>query len=315
MAIFRTLVRVGVITAAAGGLAVIVLGPDRLRALGLQMQRGIGSAVDARITDPIALRAQLRDLENQYPQRIAEVRGDLAELEVQMAQLRRDREISRKVVELTTADLNQMQAVLTRAAQVAAETTDPTAVRVRFEGAAQAVSLDEGQGRAARIAQLREVHTARIGEIERDLGYLAQQHERLTGLLAQLETEHADFQSQLWTLDRQVDAIARNERMIALMEKRQRTIAEHSRYRAASLDQVRGRLADIRARQEAKLAALARASDVKDYENTARYLLDARPNHEEAWPPRSPANPPKKVLEIGPGESGPALSPGPVVQR
>jgi hypothetical protein len=59
------------------------------------------------------------------------------------------------------------------------------------------------------------------------------------------------------------------------MEKRQNTLSELSRYDAGSLDQVEGKLNQIRTRQEAQLEMLANAEYRSSYENRARYELDS----------------------------------------
>jgi peptidoglycan hydrolase CwlO-like protein len=273
MPIVRTIVRAGVITAVVGGTAMVVAGPDRAFAVFSQTRTRVNTAIDARVTDPVALRAQLKDLESQYPRRIADVRGDLAELNEQLSQLDRELAVSRKVVHMADADLDQMQDVLARAEEARTEAAGHI-IRVRFDDN-RPMSLDDAYGRANRVSQVRSAYATRAADIERDLGYLGQQKERLETLLEQLETERAEFQTQLWQLDRQVDAIARNDRMIELMQKREATIENQSRYRAASLDQVTARLADIRAKQEAKLQMHSQSTDVKNYENAAKYLLDS----------------------------------------
>jgi len=161
----------------------------------------------------------------------------------------------------------------------------------------------------------------RVSDIERDLGYLGQQKDRLDTLLTQLETERAEFQTQLWGLDRQVDAISRNDRMIEIMQKRQVTIDEHSRYSAASLDQINARLADIRAKQESKLEMFAQNNDIKNYENAAKYMIDgeksAEPRQLKRSHPKTIEITPS-VIEIGPGDVipvGPAPSQGPVASK
>ena len=92
-------------------------------------------------------------------------------------------------------------------------------------------------------------------------------------LLVQLETEHTRFQAQLWQLERQVDAIARNERLIELLEDRNKTIEECSRFDAISVDHVTERLAEIRSRQEAELELLSSTQETTDYEEQARQAL------------------------------------------
>jgi chromosome segregation ATPase len=145
---------------------------------------------------------------------------------------------------------------------------------VRFAG--ETLGLDQAHSKLNAIEQHSAAFAQRVADIDRDLGYLSQQESRLSTLLDQLETEQGQFQSQLWQLDRQVDAIARNDRMIDMMSKRQNTIDKHSRYRAESLDQVNVRVADIRARQEAQLESLSKTTTANNYENRARLDLDGR---------------------------------------
>jgi chromosome segregation ATPase len=320
----KTVVRAGIITALVGGTAIVIAGPDRIGALARQARGSVNSAIDSKISDPVALRAQLRNLESQYPYRIEEVKGDLAELDVQITQLQRELEVSRLSASMADADLQQMQAVLTRAEE-ARESGVAQVVKVRF-GEERPVNLEQAYAKATRQTQLRDAFGSKAGDIERDLGYLGQQRERLSGLLSQLETERAEFQTQLFALDRQVDAIGRNDRMITILQKRQDTIENHSRYRAASLDQVTARLADIRAKQEGKLQSLTQSTDIKNYENAAKYLLDSQRGKDlglkrtgQAAPKAVEVGP--SVIEIGPesvksSPGAPALEkPGQIVSR
>lgn len=297
----KTVVRGAVITALAGGVAVAVAGPDRVRALFHSARSQINHAIDSNISDPAALRAQLRSLEEQYPKRISDVRGDLAELNEQIGQLDRELAVSKKVVAMAESDIEQMQGVLSKAEEARTQGAAQV-IRVRFDGE-RACNIDEAYAKAGRVTQLRNAYVQRVSDIERDLGYLGQQKDRLDTLLGQLETERAEFQAQLWTLDRQVDAISRNDRMIEIMQKRQETIEEHGRYRVASLDQLTAHLADIRAKQESKLDMYGQNSELKNYENAAKYLLDNEHSAEtkkfKVSKPRSLEISPT-VIEIGP---------------
>ncbi|HRJ50276.1 MAG: hypothetical protein KF787_02555 [Phycisphaeraceae bacterium] len=295
----KTIVRTAVITGLVGGAAVIIAGPERVGCLVNQTRGAINNQIDKAIDDPIALRSQIRSLEEQYPRRIAEVRSDLAELRQQGEQLRRERELSDRVVALAERDFDQMKTLIARAQDAQSE---GAIVRVVFNN--QPVNLDDAYAKATRMQQVRETHAVRLADIDRDLGYLGQQEERLTELLGQLETEHAGFQTQLWQLDRQIDAIGRNDRMIATLEKRQETIDRHSRYRAESLDQLSARFAEIRSRQEARLQGLTSGRVMTNYEDRARIELDAR-NLGGRAPTQVLVKPP--VIEIRPDDA--AFSP------
>lgn len=307
----KTVVRAAVLTAVVGGVAVAVAGPDSVKAFLHQTRSNVRKVVDSQVSDPVALRAQLQNLEQQYPQKIEEVEGDLAELNGQIGQLERDLAVAKQVVAMAEVDLTQMQNVLVKAEAARTEAVSQglvQEVRVRFDSGDRAVKLEDAYAKANRLTQLRNAYASRVPDLERDLGYLGQQKERLDSLLSQLKTERAEFQSQLWSLDYQVDAISRNDRMIEIMSKRQATIENHSRYKAGSLDQITSRLADIRAKQESKLEMFAQNSDVKNYESAAKYLLDseaaAKPNQLRFDKPKALEVGPT-VIEIGPDDVKP----------
>lgn len=272
----KHVIRFGLIGALITGAGLAVAGGPRVRAVMDQARHTINVKIDSNITDPVALRSQLRDLEGQYPQRIAEVRSDLTELREQMGQLVREQEVNERVVALADSDLDKLNSAVTQAEQAAfvqvASDGEPKRIVICFKS--DRLSVDDAYTRVNEITNTRNAYSSRADDIERDLGYLAQQEERLVGLLSKLETERQTFQTQLWELDRKVDAVARNDRMIDIMEKRQRTIDEQSRYRAGSLDQITSRLADIKAKQESKLAALASDHARVNYEDMAKSQID-----------------------------------------
>jgi hypothetical protein len=311
MAFTKSLVRFAVITGLVGGAAAVVVGPDRLGALFDQTQNSINKQVDKVITDPVALRAQMRKLEGEYPERLADVRSDLAELQQQRAQLVREQEVSARVVQLAEDDMSTLTAMIERgeqANQIALASFDPAdaeaqdhVIRINFNG--QSIPLKDAYTKATRISQVHTAYTSRATDIERDMGYLDTQETRLKDLLGQLETEYAEFQAQVWAMDRQVDSIARNERLIEMMEKRQRTIDEQGRYKAYSLEQLNSRFADIRARQEAKLEAMGTGTTTVNYEDRAKYDIDrTKPAQLKASQLLKPTKARAKVIEITPGD-------------
>lgn len=296
--IMKTAVRIGVITALVGGVAVWAAGPDSVRAIVRQTRTSVKQVIDKNISDPVALRSQLRDLEGQYPKRIAAVRGDLAEVNEQIAQLQRELEVSRRVVSLADNDLQTMQGVLSKAEQTK-QAGGNQIVKVRF--ADERLSMDDAYAKANKVSQLRSAYATKASDVERDLGYLGQQKDRLAKLLDKLERERADFQSQLWTLDRQVDTIARNDRLIDLLQDRQKTIDEQSRYEAVSLGQVTARFAEIRAKQEAKLEMFGQSTEMENYEDQAKTQIDfERGSAAQGLKPVEKIKLTPSVIEIGP---------------
>lgn len=320
MPMVKTLVRAGVVAAVVGVAGLVIVGPVRARLLVDKARDNVNSVVDGMIDDPSALRAQIRELESQYAPRIASVRTDVAQLRQQIGDLKREQAVASRVVELAQADLQTLHGMLARAQDVRETHSALTSVRYEdgqgFESATtpdvrinfnnEQLTLDQAFAKATRVEQVIASYTARQAEIDRDLGFMGEQDKRLGELLDKLEAERSEFQAQLWQLDHQIDAISRNERLITMMEKRQRTIDRQSRYEAGSLDNVKARLAEIRTKQEAQLESLGRGSTTENYENKAKIDLDARNKFSKRLPAPMPAAPKPPVIEIGPGDAAPA---------
>ncbi len=270
MALVKTAVRIAVIGGLATGAAVLVAGPERVAALSGQVRTKVNQAIDSQIDDPVALRAQLRKLESQYPKRIAEVRSDLAELDSQLAALEKDQAVSQKVVALASADFEALEPLIAKAE--AARSESPYAViNVRFGGGT--LTLDQAYQRGTNINQTISVYQTRAADAAQNVAFLDQQKQHLTELLNELETERAQFQAQVWQLDNEIEAIARNENLIEMVESRQATLSKYERYEAVSLDHVKDRMRKIRAEQESRLAAMQNQSKSRNYEQEAENMI------------------------------------------
>ncbi len=267
----KTIIRTSLITGVAATAFYYAM-PHRASALFEQARGSLADVIDENIDDPHALRAQLREMESEYPKRLSAVRGDLGELNEQIRQLTREKAVAARVVELADDDLAALEPMLAKAEQSRSEGGHQLAsLRLNHRD----VSLQQAYARANQITQTRIAYSSRAADADHDLGYLRAQAQRLEELLLQLETERTQFQAQIWQLERQVDAIARNERLIDLMGERKKTIDECSRYQAVSLDQLHGRLAEVRSRQEAELDVLASDQQRVSYEDLAKMQLES----------------------------------------
>ena len=96
----------------------------------------------------------------------------------------------------------------------------------------------------------------------------------MTALLEQIEREHAQYQAQVWQLDRQIDSIERNDRLIALTAAQQETLHRfRSPQDVESLRQIESRLAELSAIQEGTLLALAEQGQQHEYEARAQAAI------------------------------------------
>lgn len=295
--ITKPLFRLAVIGGLTAGGVVLLAQTPRGGAMYSQVKHKITNTIDSAIDDPIALRAQLRNLERQYPERIAKVRGELAELGEQVSRLERDRAIAEKVVEMAAADLETITDRLDQARAVRSESPHAI-ISVRFED--RTMSLEESYNRATQIRNTVSAYTTRATEADRSLQVLSKQSQRLTDLLNELESEHTAFQAQLAQLDGQIEVIARNEKLIDMVEQRERAIRNLDRFETVSLDQVTGRMARIQAEQEARLTNLLSGSERRSYEDLAAQELSRENNAREMFENTMRLSAPRQeTIEIG----------------
>lgn len=300
--IVKPLVRMSVIAGLGVGAAVLIAGPHRVAALAHAVQDRIVSVIDDNIDDPTVLRAQLRELAETYPERIGDVRGDLAELQEQIRQVNREKQVAERVVSLAQNDLDGLKDLLARADEARLSNGPGRVITVSFND--RDYKIDEAYARATQISQTKAAYQARASDAERTTVYLQQQESRMSEMLAKLEAEQADFQAQLWQIDHQVDAIARNDRLLEMLEKRQRQIDEYNRFDVVSVDQVKQRLTQIQAKQESQFKSLEKSTDRLNYEQQAQQQMQAedsaRSEFDRATKSLEPLNKPANEIRIAP---------------
>ena len=264
----RFIVRWGIIGGLAVGGITLLVGPQRVMACLDQLRQDANSVVENLVEDPVALRRQLDNLAKQYPTRIAEVRGEIARLGQQLEHFQRDEKIATRVVELTTIDLDALRELVDEAESMVV--MDDGQVSIRFEGVRYDLESAYTEGR--RIRTVRANYEDRIASDRRQMVLLQEQRTRLEDVLENIEQEYETYRSQLWQLDREIDAIERNDHIIAMVEQQQETLMGFDRIgNAGNLDQVRARLAEIRTVQESTIIALTETGTGSDYETRARF--------------------------------------------
>jgi phage shock protein A len=264
----RFIVRWGLIGGLAVGGVTLIVGPQRVLACFDQLQQEANTVIDSLVDDPIVLRRQLEDLAKEYPARIAEIRGEVAKLEQQLLQFERDEKISRRVIELTTADLEALRSLVEDAeAMLGVRGSTPS---LRFEGVRY--DLQDAYTEGRRIRTVRANYEDRLASDRRQMSLLNEQGDRLGDVLENIEQEYETYRTQMWQLDREIDAIERNEHIIAMVEKQHETLTGFDRVgNPGNLDQVRTKLAEIRTVQESTILALTETGAGSDYETRARF--------------------------------------------
>ena len=273
MNITRTILRVGLISGLALGGLTLLIGPHKVAA-GLHQIRVKAQTVIDQVTDePAALRHQLQVMADEYPDRIATVRGELAEVNHELAAFERDSEVSARVVAMTTEDLVALKSLVVKARNVS-DSTPHLETYLRFKGIR--FDVDQAYSEGNRINSVRVSYQDRLASDQQQTSILTEQKGRLVEILTQLESDYTSFQDQMWQLDRQIDAIERNERLIEMTKELQATLSDYDSWgKIGNLKQLEGKLAQLRTVQQAQLENLRNTGIRWDYAKKAAQQLDA----------------------------------------
>lgn len=267
MYITRSLVRWGLLAGLALGGVTLLVGPERVAASFSMIRGQAQGLVDRAVSDPVAMRHQLRKLADQYPDRIQEVRREIAKVQHELDTRVDDIDMAKRVIAMTTDHLGQLKELVARAEETVQSTARP--VSIRFQGVK--FNVEQAYTEAHRINNVRGTYQDRLASDEQQVNFLTQQKQRLQEILDKLESEHNTYLAQMWQLERQIDSIERNERLIQLTEDQQATLASYEKFgKVGSLKQLEGKLAELRAVQEAQLQSLAKRGVCTDYEQRAR---------------------------------------------
>ncbi|MCA9299506.1 MAG: hypothetical protein KDA28_10590 [Phycisphaerales bacterium] len=290
---------------ALGGVTLLV-GPDRVAAGLYQLREKAQHVVDAAVDDPIALRRQLETLAAEYPERISKVQAELGQVTHELNELGVHADKATRVVAATTSDLTELQALI---AEAEAADTGVRQVAIRFDGAR--FDVPGAYEEARRINEVRLIFQDRQAMTAQQIALLSEQRARLTEIHEKLTTEYATFHGQLWQLDRQIDAIKRNERLIEMVKQQQETLNTYDKFgNVGNLQQLERKLNAIQDQQRAHLEALANTRDrlVNDYENRAELerFQESVGGHDDPFkdlgPTKDDAMPAKdsKTIVLGP---------------
>lgn len=262
----KGMLRWGLISAAVIGGTTVLVGPERMAAGFDQVRTMANHVFEDFVEDPVALRRQLQGLADQYPDRIAEVRSEIAQIDIQLDQLAHDNEVADRVVALTTDDLETI-----RLAVLDAEADREAGRKVAVRRGSFNVDLAQARSEARRIAGIKATYQDRLISNDQQVSLISNQRDRLVEILDQLEGEYGQFEEKLWVLDRQIDAIERNDRLITMTEEQQAILNDYEKLgKVGNLRQLEAKLEELRITQEAQLQALEKHGVRSDYERRAR---------------------------------------------
>lgn len=310
MPLVKTALRLVVIGGLATGTAVLIAGPERVAHLAGQARNSMIKVIDDNIDDPVILRSQLRELADQYPEQIAELRGSIAEIDTQIAQITHERAVAEKVVEMATQDQAELASRLEQAEQARVESPYAT-ISVRFDS--RSYPLEKAYKRATDVNNTIASYQSRVNHATQTISALETQREVFSEALTTLETELSEYHAQLAVLDSEIEMLSRNERALDMLEDHSRTIDQLDRFDASSLDHVKARIAKARSEQEMRFESLKHREERNDYEAKAKAMLGAEEAARDIFQKsmfHAPAGP--ESIEIGPERKS---NDGPIAMR
>lgn len=283
----KGLLRWGLLSVAVLGGTTILVGPSRVAGAFDQVRVTVAEAFDGFVDDPVALRRQLQGLADQYPDRIAEVRGEIAEVDGHLRQIDHDTDVANRVISLTSKDLEDI-----RVAVVEATAAGEAGRKVSVRRGSFRVGIDQARSEARRVVTIRSSYEDRLISAKQQSELLDKQRSRLSEILSKLEGEYTSFEEKLWQMDRQIDAIERNDRLIVMTREQQAILSDYEKLgKVGNLRQLEAKLEELRITQEAQLDALdshgfqesyeQRARDEMIYDEAEVYLVE--PDSDLAW--------------------------------
>ncbi|MHC4472668.1 MAG: hypothetical protein ACYS99_17090 [Planctomycetota bacterium] len=145
-----------------GGLLLVglvsVVGVTRVKTAWWSVRDHLRSNVDEIVDTRVALQHEIRKLQKEYPQRIADLRLEQREIAKDLAACEKDTRICEEIVSLCESDADVLRNKI-----AAAEDGDRAHVLVEFR--AERIEPESAIVRASRIAETAEGYRARLGDL------------------------------------------------------------------------------------------------------------------------------------------------------
>lgn len=259
-----------------GGLGLLglvaLIGPGRVKAAYTSVRDSVRSEVDGLVPTRQALLEEMQALEEEYPERIAELRMQLTEVDRAVVANADDVRLAREVIALCRSD---REALTARIESIGGDAVNVPAIEFRSERFDREEALD----RAARIARTEAQYSERLSDLTSETEILRSERARIAEEVAKTEKEFADFRMEYRSLLREVDSLERKEDLVQMAESRRKNLEDVYSERAGSLVALKDRMERKRIELDAKLSGFHSPREGGEYEARARLKLlenDAR---------------------------------------
>jgi chromosome segregation ATPase len=264
----RRTFRWGVIGALGLVGLIAVVGLTRVKTAWWSVRDHLRSNVDEIVDTRIALKHEIRKLQEEYPERISDLRLQLREIDRDLGACNDDLGLCQEVVTLCESDITVLNAKL-NAVDADADGLGSGVVEFRSER----LDRSEALTRAGRIAETAESYRDRANDLGNERQILTEERSRLSLELADMEREFTEFQTEAATISREIDSLKRKEKLVDVAERRQRETDDIFADRASGLTVVREKIERRKIELDERLRALRGVNTTNEYEARARLRL------------------------------------------
>ena len=281
---FKTVFIVGLCGVGVVALAHVVLGKHRTHDAAKALQSMAQCEVDELIAKQKDMKEELSALRTQYPKQIAMLKGQLNDIDRQLAKLDKEETRATDIVKLCEEDISYLEDQGDVVGSVYAD------ARV-IEHRGSKYTLEEAEQLVTRIAETREIYVTRLDDISAERNILQGEKDQITVEVQAVETEQAEFEAEYQSLVREIERLQRNEELLKIAEGR-RGIGDDGHSEAmATLDSVKSAVERARLEQDERLKAARVAPKSMDYETRAKLLELQRKRETKQKTERTPETP------------------------
>ncbi|MCB9895954.1 MAG: hypothetical protein H6839_16090 [Planctomycetes bacterium] len=281
---FKTVFIVGLCGVGVVALAHVVLGKHRTHDAAKALQNMAQCEVDELIARQKDMKEELSALRVQYPKQIAMLKGQLNDIDRQLAKLDKEETRATDIVKLCEEDISYLEDQGDVVGSVYAD------ARV-IEHRGSKYTLEEAEQLVTRIAETREIYVARLDDIANERNILTAEKEQITVEVQAVETEQAEFEAEYQSLVREIERLQRNEELLKVAESRRGIGDDRHSEAMATLDSVKSAVERARLEQEERLKAARVAPKSLDYETRAKLLELQRQREAKQKTERTPETP------------------------
>jgi chromosome segregation ATPase len=241
-----------------------IFGPGRVQEVLRYLKATAVRNVDGMIPDEVKLRNDIEKLREEYPRRIAELKSMLNELSRGLQEMEEDRGLCREVLALCDEDLGQLRP------GAGAQGTAPPALPARIEFRGASFSHEEALERGRKVLEIKDLYEARLKSATASVDLLQSEREALSAELGRLRREYDGFIAQYRGLEREIDLLKHNQRLIEIACRRERLDRLDPASWLRSLDSIKAAIERRKTEQQERLRGFKSGNPVAEYETRAR---------------------------------------------